>query len=92
MRVTSSIPDYLNLNPGQNGPAARSAAGKSPLKTAIDGCETPVPQAGLVLQAMAADEIRTDAVEQARQLLKSGQLDSPDAVRKAAQAMLDLGL
>ena len=45
-----------------------------------------------VRQAMAADEINTQAVAEARELLQSGQLDTPEAARRAAQTIMRLGI
>ena len=42
--------------------------------------------------AMSASDVNLQAVEEARSLLASGALDSPDALRRAAQNMLDRGL
>ena len=44
-----------------------------------------------VQAAAAADEIDRQAVERARELLSAGQLGSPDAIRRAAEAMLSHG-
>jgi hypothetical protein len=46
----------------------------------------------LVRQAATADEINLTAVEEARRLLESGQLDNPEAIRRAAAALLDQGI
>ena len=45
-----------------------------------------------IRQAMAAEEVNTQAVAEARKLLRSGQLDTPEAARRAAQAILRLGI
>ena len=49
-------------------------------------------QQQLSSQAAAQPEVRVDAVEQAKLLLASGELDSPEAARRAAKAILELGL
>lgn len=41
-------------------------------------------------QAKESREVNLQAIEEARKLLASGQLDTPDAIRRAAQAMMDL--
>jgi len=46
----------------------------------------------LVSKALAADEVNSQAVEEAKQALGAGQLDTTEAVRRAAQTILDLGL
>ncbi|KPK86769.1 MAG: hypothetical protein AMJ81_00465 [Phycisphaerae bacterium SM23_33] len=41
--------------------------------------------------AMAGQEVEHAAVAEARKLLLEGKLDTPEAARRAAQAILDLG-
>jgi hypothetical protein len=41
---------------------------------------------------MAGQDVNKQAVADARELLKSGKLDTPDAARRAAESMLDLGI
>jgi len=45
-----------------------------------------------VRAAMAGEEINQQAVAEARRLLQSGQLDTPDAARRAAEALTRLGI
>jgi hypothetical protein len=45
-----------------------------------------------VKQALATEDINDQAVAEARQLLQSGQLDTPQTAARAAQAMVDFGL
>jgi hypothetical protein len=42
--------------------------------------------------AAGAEEMNTAAVTRARELLRSGQLDTPQAARRAAEALLSIGL
>jgi len=49
-------------------------------------------QQPLVTQAMAFDEVNTQAVNEARKLLDSGELDGPEAAGRLAKALLDRGL
>jgi hypothetical protein len=58
----------------------------------VGGAEVISSQERLIAAASAAEEVNTRAVEEARALLQSGQWDSPEAARRAAQAILDLGL
>ena len=44
-----------------------------------------------IRQANESEPVNAQAVAEARELLRNGQLDTPDAVRRAAQAILDLG-
>jgi hypothetical protein len=46
----------------------------------------------LTLQAAGTPEINAQAVAEAKKLLQSGQLSSPDAIRRAAEAMLSRGI
>lgn len=41
--------------------------------------------------ALQAEEVNTQAVNEARNLLENGQLDTPAAARRTAEAILDLG-
>jgi hypothetical protein len=43
-------------------------------------------------KALATEEVDRQAVLQAKELLKSGELDTPEAAKRAAQAILDLGV
>ena len=56
------------------------------------GAEVVLSQDRLIAAAMQADEVNTRAVEEARALLKSGELDTPETARRAAQRIVDLGL
>lgn len=49
-------------------------------------------QQPLIDRAKALDEVNLQAVEEARKLLESGQLDTPQASLRAADAMLKFGL
>lgn len=46
----------------------------------------------LVRQAAASPEVNAQAVADARRLLQAGQLDTPEAARAAAEAILTRGL
>ncbi len=48
--------------------------------------------AELVEQAKQATETDTNAVEEARQLLRTGRLTSPENIHAAAQGMLEFGI
>ncbi len=57
------------------------------------GCvRVPSQYAAYVRQAAGAEDIDKAAVAEAKQLLDSGQLDSPDAARRAAESILTLGI
>jgi len=48
--------------------------------------------ASYIDQAAAAPEIRSEAVAEARRLLASGELDTPEAAEAAAETILTLGI
>lgn len=48
--------------------------------------------AGLINQAMQASETQADAVERARELLRSGQLTSPQSIQSAARNIVTYGI
>lgn len=70
---------------------AESLAGAD-AEPVVDGVEIRSRHATLLRQAAAADEIDQAAVAEARRLLTEGKLDTPDAARRAAEAILRLGL
>ncbi len=45
-----------------------------------------------VQRAMAGEEIDKQAVAAAIELLRSGKLDTPESARRAAEALVDLGI
>jgi hypothetical protein len=71
----------------------KEGAAQSPKATGV-GAATEVvsSQERLIAAAGSADEVNARAVEEARALLASGQLDTPEAAKRAAQNILDLGL
>jgi hypothetical protein len=71
--------------PGQVPPTERGEAAE----TARD--EQGVP-AAYVERAAATEEVRQDAIAEARRLLESGALDTPEAAAAAAEAILTLGI
>ena len=87
--------------PGVHGPdcrtqglpaaaAARSRAGAR----APDAGATPdlsPSESEYVRKAMAAEDVNAAAVAEARRLLQAGELDTPEAAQRAAQAILQSG-
>lgn len=69
---------------------AKEAKGQ-PASSGPKGAEVILSQEGLIAAARNAEEINTQAVEEARGLLESGQLDTAEAAERAAKAILDLG-
>lgn len=45
-----------------------------------------------IAKALSGDGFNVRAVREARRMLAAGQLDTPDAVQRAAQRMADLGI
>ena len=88
-------PENLNINsvPGENAPRPRAA------KSSDTGASTPKVElspknAGYreyIQKVPTADEIDLQAVAQAKELLQSGQLDTPEAADRAAEKILDIG-
>jgi hypothetical protein len=71
--------------PGSQAADAKKTAGKAELDASTDVKSF----AKLVLET---PEVREDAVAEARKLLESGQLSTPDAIRRAAEAMFKRGI
>jgi hypothetical protein len=85
--------DPLNVPDGPNH-AGKAGQGRIP---AGDGSETLDRAADPRLEpyiqgAVASPEIRWDAVREAKLLLRSGILDTPEAARLAAENILTLGI
>ena len=51
-----------------------------------------VPQTQYVQAAKDVPDVNKQAVAEARELLKSGKLDTPEAAQRAAENMLNLGI
>lgn len=82
----NKIPDLV-----ENPPASQQ---KQAEKTEAENIEVSlqVDHAPLIEKAMQADTTDTNAVEQAKQLLESGQLDDPENIRSAAANILKFGI
>lgn len=61
-------------------------------ETSADGLVVSRSHEPYIHQAMAAEEINTQAVAEARRLLRSGELDTPEAARRAAETIMRLGI
>ena len=59
------------------------------LKTRTNGVS---PGKVTVQVALASEEINTKAVEEAKKALAADKLDTPEAIKRAAEQMLDSGL
>jgi hypothetical protein len=74
--------------PAQAAKTPTSAADK----TGVDSSQLLAAQAPYIQAALAAQDVDAAAVEEAKKLLRSGQLDTPEAIQKAAQRILELGV
>ncbi len=70
----------------------RDSAGTAPASSNPVDATLQVQYAPLVAKAIQGSEPDAQAVQRAQALLASGQLDSPEAIRAAAQDLLDFGL
>lgn len=92
MRIEGFIgPEYSNL-PGGKTSSSKSKAGHSGSMGQTDGAKLVSAHESLIQAAVAAEEVNVRAVEEARAMLESGQLDTPEAARRVAESLVDLGL
>ncbi|MCD4823775.1 MAG: hypothetical protein K8S55_04155 [Phycisphaerae bacterium] len=95
MRIDGSIgPEHLNLPNGKPKPTAgksKSSAAKAASPEVIGDSQRVSAHQSLIQEAIAAEEVNQEAVEAARLALASGELDTFEAARRAAEAMLDFG-
>ncbi len=94
MRIDGTHGLDPNAPAERQGPPARNAskaAAASP-EGGVDGSQILAAHRKLIAQASRADEIDLQAVEEARRLIASGELDTPQGASRAAQAIIDLGL
>lgn len=77
-----------------NGKAPEGKAKSSGTQGADAGglLERASVQPSLIQAALAADDVNVKAVEEARKALLSGELDTPEAARRAAETLLDHGV
>lgn len=61
-------------------------------QAAGNGAEVVSSQERLIAAASAIEDVNVRAVAEARALLRSGRLDTPESARRAAQGILQLGL
>ena len=87
--------------PGVHGPDCRTqglpaAAARSRASArALDAGATAslsAPESEYIRQAIAAEDVNTAAVEQAKRLVQAGQLDTLEAAQRAAEAILQSGV
>ena len=76
----------------ETDPKAEALQGQYVGRDAENCAEVVFSQERLIAAAASAEEVNVQAVEEARALLDSGQLDTPEAARRAAEAILKTGL
>jgi len=94
MRIegTNAVPSAQPA--GGKVPQGRSSPTDQPAGTEIPISEDPEIRHRVrkhLEEASATEETDRRAIDEARDLLKSGKLDTPDAVARAAEAIVDLG-
>lgn len=82
-----ALSEALAQTQRQAPPASGTAAG-----VGQDGLVIEPRNARYIQQAGEVDEVNLQAVEEARKLLESGQLDAPEAAGKLAEKILRFGL
>jgi len=82
----NQIPDML-----KESSATQSSPSNIPAKTGLDA-SLQVSYDSLIEQAKQIPPEDTSAVQQARELLLSGQLDNPENIRAAAEAIVKFGI
>ncbi|MHC4561673.1 MAG: flagellar biosynthesis anti-sigma factor FlgM [Planctomycetota bacterium] len=75
----------VTTKPGQKGKASKTD--ETQVSSSLLAVET-----SYVEKARSAPEIRQAMVEQAKKLIESGELDTPETVRAAAEAIVNKGL
>lgn len=83
--------EHLNC---PNGKASASSSKSSDARGADagGGVGQTSAQQSLIEAALAVNDVNAQAVEEAKKALLSGELDTPEAARRAAEAILDSGL
>lgn len=83
----------LALNAGANNASeAKNRSNLDPKASKADIYTLRNQYSSIIQQAVNSKDVDLDAVEQAKLALDSGQLDSPDAARSAAEAIINLGI
>ena len=93
MRIDKTFA-YETYGPSDKGivPAGKSSKAKSAQKGGADEVVISNAHGKYVSAALAAKDVNAAAVAEAKRLLEAGQLDAPEAVDRAAEAILDRGI
>jgi hypothetical protein len=79
--------------PDAAGKLLKTGQALSAAHKATEGPEAADPKVAEYARAAAgAEEVRPEAVKEARALLESGQLTSPEALQRTAESLLRLGI
>ena len=73
------------------GAPSAASAKKAGSEAAVDSSQIRAESQPYIRQALEVPEMDQQAIEQARALLQAGQLDSPAALERLAQKLIDLG-
>lgn len=84
--------EYLNRLEEQKKSSSKTSAGQTGGAGKSDSAEAAKVNDSLIQAALSAPEVDAKAVEDARRALQSGELDTPEAARRAAERLLNLGL
>jgi len=90
MRIDKTNP--LDLYAAADFAASKARSAKSSDVAATDKTDPAGQTQSLVLQALSAHEFRPEAVEEAKRMLDSGELDTPENVMRAAEKLVDMGI
>lgn len=91
MRIDGTIHPEPFRGPAGKAPTSKSKPGASGGAGASADTGADTIRSGLVALAMSAPHVNAQAVEEARRALAAGELDTPEAARRAAEAILDKG-
>jgi hypothetical protein len=84
----NKIQDFLEKSP----PAQPNPAGHLPNNSNDGDVSVQVDNASLIDKAMQVPQTDTNAVQRARELLLSGQLETPKNIREAAENIIKFGV
>jgi hypothetical protein len=72
--------------------ASKQAGASIRKNNSLEDASLQITSESQIIQANQSPEQNTNAVEEARQLILSGQLDTPENIRAAAQAIAKFGV
>ena len=81
----NKLPDVMKQTSKHSGPSTNSANN-------LEDASLQITHDSLIEQANNVPSQNSNAVEEARQLILSGQLDTPENIRAAAEAIIKFGV